>query len=272
MIFFKKMFAEKILRFHEGTNRFLRMLMKIPVLGNLISTQIFDKKNNGVRTAVGVVAQLGVTLYEFLRKYMYVLVFIYLPFLIIADICPLIGLHQELTIIFMFFFLSTLCGSLANTTVLAMGDREYLVVRVMLVTPYLSFLGNIIYKMISDFIYFTIILSLFVVSFFNSLVLSFVTMCARPIGEMLTILIYDNFKLLYNSRSAYNGSIMALSILLAYGIPLINRRISHEWITVVHPVFAFVMLLFGAGAMYFLWWYKHYRKIMRVAMHIKSEV
>ena len=51
-----------------------------------------------------------------------------------------------------------------------------------------------------------------------------------------------------------------------------RHAISHEWITVVHPVFAFVMLLFGAGAMYFLWWYKHYRKIMRVAMHIKSEV
>jgi len=32
-----------------------------------------------------------------------------------------------------------------------------------------------------------------------------------------------------------------------------------------------VFFLAGAGAMYFLWWYKYYRKIVREAMHLKHE-
>ena len=47
--------------------------------------------------------------------------------------------------------LSTICGSLANTTIFAMGDRDYLMIRVMLVSPYMNFLGKFIYKLITEF-------------------------------------------------------------------------------------------------------------------------
>lgn len=271
MIILKKMFAEKILRFHEGTNKCLRLLMKMPGIGSHITEQIFDKDNSKVRMAIGIAAQIGTVLVEFARKFAYVGVFMYLPYLLMAALCPLIASHQELAMIYLFFMLSTLCGSLANNTMLTMGDRDYLMVRVMLISPYMNFLGKLIYKLVTDFIYFTIILCIFRVSFVNSLMLSFVTACMRPIGEMLVIISYENIKSLYNNRNSYNGWVMAISVLLAYGMPFITRRIHPDWIAVVHPAFAAIMLMAGAGAVYFLWWYKYYRKIMREAVHIKRE-
>lgn len=272
MRFFRKMFAEKILRFHEGTNRFLRLLMRVPFLGEHISTQIFDKDNHRVRNAIGVMAQIGVCLYEFIRKFIYVFVFMYVPFLIISKICPLVALHQERAIIFMFFILSTVCGGIVNSTVLSVGDRDYLMVRVMLITPYLNFLGNLIYKMVTEYIYYTIILCIFGVAPVKSMILSFVTAWLRPVGEMIVIIAHDRIKSLYNNRSAYYGCIMALSVIFAYGYPILLRRIPIEWVVVIHPMVAVITFLLGAGAGVFLWWYKHYRRLMRVAVHIKSEV
>ena len=45
MIIFKKMFAEKILRFHEAMNRFSELLMRMPHLGDKIRNQIEENDN-----------------------------------------------------------------------------------------------------------------------------------------------------------------------------------------------------------------------------------
>ena len=45
MIIFKKMFAEKILRFHEAINRFSVLLMSMPHLGDKIINQIEENDN-----------------------------------------------------------------------------------------------------------------------------------------------------------------------------------------------------------------------------------
>ena len=46
MEIFKKMFAEKILSFHEGTNRSLEILTKMPLVGEYISNQVIHKRNS----------------------------------------------------------------------------------------------------------------------------------------------------------------------------------------------------------------------------------
>ena len=130
MIIFKKMFAEKILRFHEAMNRFSELLMRMPHLGDKIRNQIEENDNYRLKMTFGVIAQIGIVLFELLRKFLYVGFFVYLPYRIIAHFCPLIASHRELTMIFLFFMLSTICGSLANTTLMSMGDRDYLMIRI----------------------------------------------------------------------------------------------------------------------------------------------
>lgn len=271
MIIVNKMFADKILRYVETMNRFLLMLYKLPGIGEKLYQQIVDNNNRKLKTTFGVLAQIGIVLFEFMRKYVYVLLFMYVPFRLIARVCPMVAIHQETTIVYMFFMLSAVCGSIANTTIMAMGDRDYLMIRVMLISPYMNFLGKLAYKVATDFVYFTIILTMFGVTFWRALCLSLFTAACRPVGEMIAILIYERFETVYARRGEFNGLIMGLCVLAAYGVPLLSRRMSSGWLVFAHPVSAVIMLLIGAAATAYLWSYKHYRKIVREAMHMKRE-
>lgn len=270
MKFFRKLFAEKLLRYYEGINAFIRVLGSIPIIKKHIKEDTFSERNK-TRKALGIAVQVFVMLGEFLRKFFYVFTMIYLPYFVIGKICPLIQSHQELTMIYMFIMLSTICGSIANNTLYTMGDRDYLMIRVMLVSPYMNFLGKLIYKMVTEFLFYFISLIIFGVSPLNSLYLCLLTFCVRPIGEMFAIISFDHLRWLYENRSVFNGTVMAVCVLIAYGLPLFNRRVSVEWLNAIHPFVIIVMLIAGIGSMYFLWWYKHYRVIIRKAMHMKRE-
>lgn len=270
MKLFKKLFAEKLLRFYEGTNAGIRYISSAPVLKNHIKEETFAEGSRA-RLAVGIAAQFFMILWEFIKKFMYVFVLIYIPYRIISIECPLIRANQELTIIYMFIMLSIICGSLSNNILFTVGDRDYLMMRVMFISPYMNFLGKLIYKMVTEFVFYFITLNVFGVTPLHSLMLCILTMCVRPIGEMFTIMSFDHFIWVYENRSVFNGTVMAVCVLLAYGVPLFARRLSYSWMYAVHPFVIVVFLLAGAGAMYFLWWYKYYRKIVREAMHMKHE-
>ena len=248
MKLFRKLFAEKILRYYEGTEAGIKMIKSFPVIRKLVKDDAFGEKSKS-RAIVGTMAQIFMLAYFF----------------------PLIRIHQDISIIYLFIMLSTICGSLANTTIFAMGDRDYLMIRVMLVSPYMNFLGKFIYKIVTEFVFYFIILIILGEPVFNALMLCIVTACARPVGEMMAIITFDHFRGVYENRSVLNGTIMAICVILAYGLPVLNGRIAASWIYAIHPFVVCVMFLVGAGAMYFLWWYKYYRVIIREAMHNKRE-
>lgn len=272
MEIFRKMFAEKMLSFYEGTNRSLQILTKVPFIGEYVNNEVIHKRNSKMRMTIGIMAAAVRMFVEFIKKYLYVLVFIYIPYLLMARFNPLIHDHQESAVLFMFFMLTTVCGSIANNTLFAMGDRDYLMVRVVLVSPYMNFLGRLAVKMGTDFIYFTIILNMFGVSFVNSILAGLVTMCVRPLGEMIAVICFEMVPSMYNNRHSFNGTIIALSVFAAYGLPLLKRQISSDWLFFVHPVFVVAALFVGVFSVYYLWDYPYYRKIMREALHIKREV
>lgn len=270
MKLFRKLFAEKILRYYEGTEAGIKIIKKLPILKKLVKEESFGEKSKS-RAFIGALTQAFMLAWEFIRKFLYVVLLIYGPYIILAHFFPLIRIHQDISIIYLFIMLSTICGSLANTTIFAMGDRDYLMIRVMLVSPYMNFLGKFIYKLITEFIFYFIILTILGEPVFNALMLCIITACARPIGEMLAIITFDHFRGVYENRSVLNGTIMAICVILAYGLPVLNGRVTASWIYAIHPFVVCVMFLLGAGAMYFLWWYKYYRVIIREAMHNKRE-
>lgn len=270
MKIFKQLFADKILRFYEGTNNGIRILLKFPFLNWHIDESTFANMPR-LRTFIGIIMQIFTVLGEFIRRFVYFLLLIYVPFRLISLARPLVGTDQELAMMFMFTMLSIICGSLANTTLLALGDRDYLMIRVMLISPYLNFLGKLIYKLVTDFIYYFILLLIFRVSVYNSVMLCLLVVFTRPIGEMFAVLAFDRLRSIYENRSLFNGTVMAVCVIITYGLPLINRKISINWYYITHPAVICIFLLVGAGAMYFLWWYKYYRVIIREAIHLKHE-
>ena len=172
MKLFKKLFAEKLLRFYEGTNAGIRYISSAPVLKNHIKEETFAEGSRA-RLAVGIAAQFFMILWEFIKKFMYVFVLIYIPYRIISIECPLIRANQELTIIYMFIMLSIICGSLSNNILFTVGDRDYLMMRVMFISPYMNFLGKLIYKMVTEFVFYFITLNVFGVTPLHSLLFSY---------------------------------------------------------------------------------------------------
>ena len=74
MKLFRKLFAEKILRFYEGTEAGIQLIRRLPLIGKHIKDDAFAEKSKG-RVAVGVAAQVFVVLWEFIKKFLYVLLF-----------------------------------------------------------------------------------------------------------------------------------------------------------------------------------------------------
>ena len=199
MKLFRKLFAEKILRYYEGTEAGIKMIKSFPVIRKLVKDDAFGEKSKS-RAIVGTMAQIFMLAWEFIRKFMYVILLIYVPYTILAYFFPLIRIHQDISIIYLFIMLSTICGSLANTTIFAMGDRDYLMIRIMLVSPYMNFLGKLIYKIVTEFVFYFITLIILGEPVFNALMLCFVTACARPVGEMMAIITFDHFRSVYENR------------------------------------------------------------------------
>ena len=124
MKLFRKLFAEKILRYYEGTEAGIKIIKKLPILKKLVKEESFGEKSKS-RAFIGALAQAFMLAWEFIRKFLYVVLLIYGPYIILAHFFPLIRIHQDISIIYLFIMLSTICGSLANTTILAMGDRDF---------------------------------------------------------------------------------------------------------------------------------------------------
>jgi hypothetical protein len=268
----RKMFAEAKLSYLEGTNRSVRFLMGLPVIGKFFNESVINERNSKKRTTIGILYEVCRALVYFIRKLIYVFLFVWVPCQLMAMECPLIASNKESAMLFIFFMLTSVCGSIANSTVFELGDRDYLMVRIVLVNPYMNFLGKLVQKIMLELVCYTIILCIFNVSFSHSLLVSLVTVSLRPLGEMIAIIGFEHIRSLYENRNVWNGAVIAISVLLAYGLPLLKRRVKSSWLFFVNPVFAVAVMFIGVFAMYYLWSYQYYRKIMREAVHIKREV
>ena len=71
MRLFRKLFAEKILRYYEGTEGGIRLIKSLPLVKKHLKEDAFGEKSKG-RMAVGIISQLIMLLWEFIRKLLYV--------------------------------------------------------------------------------------------------------------------------------------------------------------------------------------------------------
>ena len=75
MKLFRKMFAEKILRFYEGTEAGISLIRKLPIVSKAVKDTSFGEKSKS-RVAVGITAQVIMLIWEFIRKFLYVVIFL----------------------------------------------------------------------------------------------------------------------------------------------------------------------------------------------------
>ena len=267
----KDIFQEKILKFTEGANFVIYILKKIPKVGNKFADESFGKEKAKKRTKFGIVALICTFILEFLKKLVYAFIFVYIPYRLLGKVVINVLNNQEKSIIYFFVVMTTLCGSITNNTMFTMSDRDYILLRVMLVKSNIHYFGRVLYKMITELVYFTIILLIFGVSLKYSIAVSIFTIAMRPLGEFIGLVIYDNSVKVHAMRGSINGLIMAAAFIIAYVLPYVNRNISDTLYNVTNPYFMIGIMLVCIAAMSFLWTYKKYEEVAQDAVYIRRE-
>ena len=88
MKLFRKLFAEKILRYYEGTEAGIKMIKSFPVIRKLVKDDAFGEKSKSRASRWNYWHRIFMLAWEFIRKFMYVILLIYVPYTILASFLP----------------------------------------------------------------------------------------------------------------------------------------------------------------------------------------
>ena len=107
--------------------------------------------------------------------------------------CPLIARQQGLTIVYIFFILSTVCGTITNTTIFTMTPDDSFLLNTAGVNAARYYFGRIVYRMVMDAVFGGIAL-LSILG--NIVIIPFIGIIMNL--SIFSILLFEiNFKFLY---------------------------------------------------------------------------
>ncbi len=267
----RDLFPDKIMKMQEGANMLISLLLKVPFLRERMGEEPFRGGKNIPKIIMEVLTCIGLLIYEFAKKVAYVFIMTWIPWKILGNFCPLISRQQNLAIIYMYFVLSTLCGTITNTTIFTMSERDAFLLDTAGVKASRYYFGRIIYRMAVDMIFGGAALALLGVSMPQAFLLALVTGLVRPVGEVAGLVVYTFFRRLHRKKALYDGVVIALAIIIAYACPYAFRKISPVWNVVTGPVVIVVAMLFSVMSLYIIWNYKRYGMIVRDRVFEKRE-
>jgi hypothetical protein len=271
MKYIRMLFPGIVMQTQEGANMIITFLLRNEFFRGKLGDNPYMNEGNRFKTAAKVLTLVGRLVAEFLKRLGFVLVAIILPWLVISAFCPLIYGQRELFVMYCFFVLCTVCGTFTNTRLFTMSDRDVFLVDKAAVDQARFYFGKVVYRMAMDLVFDFLSLMIVGVGAGHAFMLSLVTALARPVGEMIVIVAYAISRKTCSGKSAYDGVIIALSILAAYVVPYANRRMNVVWYGVSSPVAAAVVGVLALLGLYVLWNYKRYGYISRDMIMMRRE-
>lgn len=255
------LFPDKILRIKKITNMIIFWLLrneKIAVkLGKLpYKDSTFKRVLHGFLT-------VGIIIFELLKKYMMVFLVCFIPWKILCLLCPLLNFQKELMFCYIFFFMSTVCGTITNSKIFTLSTDEYFLLKTAGIRANRYYFGKTIFRMATDILFGYLALLTFGVGSMHAILLSLITAFSRPVGEVAGLVIYSFFKAVYREKTLYDGVIMALAIIVSYVVPFYAKKMPGLWYFVTSPVLLAVMAVLGLMSLYIIWNYKRYNQIVR---------
>lgn len=267
----KDLFPDKIMKMQEGANMLISLLLKVSFIKAHMAEKPFAGKKNILKIVLGVFVCIGCLIYELAKKVAYIWLMMWIPWKILGNLCPLISRQQNLTIIYMYFILSTLCGTITNTTIFTLSPRDSFLLDTAGVKASRYYFGRIIYRMFVDVVFGGTALALLGVVMPQAFLLALVTGLARPVGEAAGLVIFTFFRKLHKKKALYDGVIIAIAMIIAYACPFAFRKISPVWNVVTGPVMITIVALFSAMSLYIVWNYNRYGSIVRELIFSKRE-
>lgn len=251
--------------FAERANTFIYFLKRIPVLGKKIPENLY--KRTHAKLVIGVIREILGVLGGFIGKAIYLGLMIILPsYLMTKDITKL-----QPYFLHMLFFLSFVLGPLIKTTIFDEDNKAaFNMITLMRADAREYYVGEIVYRNITDFIYFVlpvIIIGLIIgFSPLRAIVLVAELIALKLIGECLQLFIYDKTEIRLKKKAIFISVVVLSGLLLTYALPFFGAVINFN--PILFNIYMVIIVLgLGVAAFIYLWKYRKYTPIAKALLN-----
>lgn len=252
--------------FATSANMVIYFLKRLPLIGKKIPQSWYKKTN--IKLILGFIGLIFEISKGFLIKGIYILLAIWLPAMAITENLFNNNVEQKEIFLQLFFILSFLLGSFFRSVIFNKNHESYKMIKLMRANPKEYYFGQIIYKIITQFIYFLPALVISQIGFLNSIILLIELSAFRIFGEWANLLLYKKFKFVLWKN-------IGISVLLAILIPIIPALALNLGGTVkvseilFNPIFLTCTLFIVILIYISIWKYKGYNSLSRKVLSVE---
>ncbi|MBU3188712.1 hypothetical protein K9O30_05995 [Clostridium bowmanii] len=250
--------------FVEQANTFIYFLKRIPLVGKKIPDNLYKKTR--AKLIIGVIREILGVFGGIIGKTIYLGIMIILPsYLITKDIAKM-----QPIFIHILFFLSFVLGPIIKSIIFDENNKAaFNMITLMKADAREYYLSEIVYRNITDFIYFVIpvIIIGLVIGFSPLKAVAMVAelIALKLIGEGLQLFIYDKTEVMLKKKAILISLLVISGLLLAYALPFYGVIINFNPI-LFNVYVAIIILGLGAVAFIYLWKYTKYTPIAKVLL------
>lgn len=270
---FKTMIILKAIAFENSFNGILNFLGNTALLKGCISEELYQR--NVSKRIISIMNFIASLLFNLAEKTIYSVLFFILPYMLMDKYIFEGDYNRESAIMYFFSIISMLCGSLINTSLFSESSEEYSLVNVMRVNATKLCRSKILYKLMTDILFWPLILNVFGINGESIIRLVILLVFARCIGEAVRLIIFDYFEVIYENLLIYDSLFIIGCMALAYVLPGIQKSVSDMEVVINDKVLFTVMSVLGLAGMVYIWFYNNYerftrRKIARTDVNVKA--
>lgn len=256
---FKSLWRMYEASFISGANTLINILGKMPFFNKKIS----DNSYSGSKTSYGIVAAVLRVILEFIKKTLFVLVFMYLPMKLFSNLMTAgeTGFKADNCYVYFGLVLCGLGGSIVKSEIFNNDEHSFMMIKILRVNPIDYFRMSLLKKLIVEFASFWFAFSVCGMNFIKAFYLTIVIILARFVGETFNILAFRVTGKSFNDIRGASIFVMLASLILAYFIPYIRGCVPAAYNLVFSTVWLPVILVGGSFFMYYVWNYGGYMKI-----------
>lgn len=258
---FKKLLLEQVISFENSFNSFIYYLREWPFFEKRIPYGVFQ--HNKFKHVLSIVTFIFGILMKFVGRLVYAAFFLLIPYIILKQFVIGNTFQYEETVINVFFMMNCVCGSLVNTVILSSSDEDFMMLNVLKINPKEHYVGELLFKLITDFGLFFVVLCIFDIGVLNSFILVVLMTAFRCIGEAISLLIYAKIPYVYKRIVTFDVIIIIASVFYAYVNPYMRGMMVSVDAFAFNPVLLGVIISLGVICFIILCTYKKYPDLAR---------
>ncbi len=245
--------------FITGANTLISVLCKMPVFNRRVNEEAYAKSKTGFGIAYIILKYI----FEFIKKILFVLVFMLVPQLLFSKwmTAGKTGFELENCYVYFGIVLCGICGSIVKSEVFNNDEHSFGMLKIMHANPKAYFRMRLLSRVLLEFPAFWLAFSVCGMNFFKAFYLTIVIMLGRFAGETLNILIFRVTHKSFSDMRGTNVFVMLASLILAYFIPYIRGCVPAAYNLVFSTLWLPVILIAGSLMIYYVWNYRSYAKI-----------